>query len=716
MNKVKALNREYKKILRLFQCDYYRGVEELFAKTLSEKDSIRLFFINENMAFTDGRNIIVDPAMDNLFADSRALVDTEKYMNLPAAFSSDPWNALCMITRVQSIHECLHILYTDFPCAAVRDERCDTKAKLKTMCLISNIIEDAYIEAAGCSVFDNLELFLKFGRISRLFANSPSEGTIIRAFQIHKKGHEQDKVYETGQGNETGKRKHMQHEQGTGLEIGHETWHETGHKTRHETVHEMEHKMEHETWYETGYETGHEIGQGTEKETEQGTGQKTGIIPLVLYLDYMAEFLLYPMIKQGEPPGDIAWYVEQTRQLFLDGSAAPSPAERYEYCGRIFDIILPLIPGDEALIDTGRLDRYLGGLKTHSPDAVTIGKVGNKGKTQKVDVRLFTDLSHKPREGQDYKEQVLVLLSGFAKHKLAVIKIIDDEGRKVVIFGNNYDCAVLHKDIKINETKPKINLNLKKAYQNIYNRYRININNYNSRFVQLLEARTPMKEEKHLFGAGISSKLLGDPKKRYWYRIIEAMDVPDLAVLLLIDGSGSMFGIRRDSAIISSVILHEVLKKQGISHAIVEHRGYYRYPEIDINILVDFNARKEEKYNIMQIDARGDNRDGLALFWAERYMNQHVHSENKLIIVLSDGVPAHAADEYFPPVSVKDTANAVKKIMKRGTNIIAIALDDPDSFDCYDNLKEIYPNIISCNDLSRLTGQLLAVVSKQLQH
>jgi len=56
-----------------------------------------------------------------------------------------------------------------------------------------------------------------------------------------------------------------------------------------------------------------------------------------------------------------------------------------------------------------------------------------------------------------------------------------------------------------------------------------------------------------------------------------------------------------------------------------------------------------------------------------------------------------------------------KKIMKRGTNIIAVALDDTDSFDCYDTLREIYPKIISCNDLKRLTGQLLAVVSKQLQ-
>jgi hypothetical protein len=625
------LNKENKKILRLFQCDYYRNIEEMFAQTLSENEAIRLFFINENRAFTDGRNIVVDPAMDQLFADTEALINTEKFMNLPAVFSYDPLNALCMITRAQNIHECLHILYTDFPCAAVKDVRCNTRAKLKTMCLISNIIEDAYIEAAGCSVFDNLELYLKFGRVSRIFANSPSLGTIMCSFE------------------------------------------------------NKSHRREAE------------------------------MIPLVSYLNYMVEFLLYPMIEQKDPSEDIAWYINKTKQLFLDGSTAPSPDDRYKYCGQIFDIILPLMPEDETLIDTLNLDRYLGGLKTHSPDAITIGKSRNKGKTQKVDVRLFTDLNCHTRDGQDYQEQILMLLSDFEKHKQAAIKIMGYEGRKVVFFGKDYDCAVLHKNIKINETKPKINLNLRKAYQNIYNRYRININGYNSRFIQLLKARVPMKEEKYLFGAGISSKLLGDPKKRYWYRTIEGVDVPDLAILLLIDGSGSMYGIRRDSAMISSVILHEVLEKQGICHAIVEHRGRFDEPEIDINILVDFNAREEEKYNLMQIGAYGDNRDGLALFWGEKYMNQHIHSENKLIIVLSDGVPAHMADEYYPPVSIKDTASAVKKITKRGTNIIAVALDDANSFDCYDALKEIYPNIISCNDLKRLTGQLLALVSKQLQ-
>ena len=305
-------------------------------------------------------------------------------------------------------------------------------------------------------------------------------------------------------------------------------------------------------------------------------------------------------------------------------------------------------------------------------------------------------------------------IQSFAKDKNAALQVISYEGSSAEFKGSDYDCAAIHKNVKINESHPKIDLNMRLAYQNIYNNYKINIRSYNSRFTQLLKAQVEKREEKFLYGSGITSKRFGDLKKRYWYRKVPGEDVPDMAVLLLIDGSGSMYGARRKAAMHSAVILHEVLKKQNITHAIVEHRARYEKLEIDVNILCDFNGREEEKYNLMQVDAHGDNRDGLALFWAERYMAQQTQNEYRLIIVLSDGAPAHEADDYYPPVSTKDTANAVKKITKRGTDIIGISLDDPNEFDCYDQLSQIYPNLVACNDLTHLTGQLLGIIAKLL--
>jgi nitric oxide reductase activation protein len=200
----------------------------------------------------------------------------------------------------------------------------------------------------------------------------------------------------------------------------------------------------------------------------------------------------------------------------------------------------------------------------------------------------------------------------------------------------------------------------------------------------------------------------------------EDFGIPDLAVMFLVDGSGSMEGLRRESAMVSSVILHEVLKKQGMAHAIVEQRAEFDNPVVRINILVGFNARNEEKYNLMALAADGNSREGLSLYWAERFLTKNTSCSQRLIIVLADGAPMHNYDDYTPPVSSKDTANAAVKIIRRGTDIIAVALDDGgnvknNEYACYDALKEIYPSVISCTDLKRLTGQLLSIISKNLQ-
>ena len=104
----------------------------------------------------------------------------------------------------------------------------------------------------------------------------------------------------------------------------------------------------------------------------------------------------------------------------------------------------------------------------------------------------------------------------------------------------------------------------------------------------------------------------------YWYRNVQGIDVPDIAILFLIDGSGSMEGARRDGAMVSSVILNEVLSKNNIEHAIVEHRAIFDEPLVKHNILIDFNYKPNDKYNIMLLEADNGTREGLSLMWAEK--------------------------------------------------------------------------------------------------
>lgn len=617
--------------LRRFQCEFNRNIEETFAQVLTENDQVRLFFINGDQAFTDGRNIVVDPAIGEVFADKNALIRTESYLQIGHHISSDTWHALRMITRGQNIHECLHILYSDLPIRVNADDRATSKARKKTLALICNIIEDAFIEAVGCSVYDNLELFLKFERVATLFSNTPIEGTVDRAFR---------------------------------------------------------------------------------NETDEAPEP----LPITEYLSYMATFLLYPMVVQQEAPEHIASYVERTKKLFLDGSICGEPKARYRFTQEIFDIIEAIVPDNENNLDDDLFKRMMPGIKTHSGDDKTIGTYQSTGKTVSVARRMFADIHGNELEKRDFQEQIAVIVGNYETEKNAAMDIVLTEPIVVKWNASQFDCAKVHRDIEVIETKPKPNLNMRRAYLNIYHKYHININSYNSRFIQLLKARIPVREEKKLFGSGITSTRLADVKKRYWHRNAEDYGIPDIAVLLLIDGSGSMSGARRESAMISSVILHEVLKKQGIIHAVVEHRAGFGEPIVKVNILVGFNARDEEKLNLMTLAAGGDNRDGLALFWAERFLVANTTCAQRLIIVLADGFPSHDYDEYYPPVSTKDTANAAAKIVNRGTDIIAVALDDgnDETHVCYDALKEIYPSVVSCTNLKRLTGQLLGIISRNL--
>ena len=647
------MEKKNKELLTKFQCDFNRLAEETFAQTLAEDEKVRLFFINENQAFTDGRNVVVDPAVDELFSDRAALDDTEAFLGWPKVVLADPWNALRIITRAQTIHECLHLLYSDFPGRHMNDPKCDTLNKKLVMGAISNIIEDAYIEAAGCSCFDNMEFYLKFGRVSHLFARHPAEGTVNRRFG---KMIQEEKAAVAAHAREEEKR--------TGV--------------------------------------------------KQDVPERTGVDQMVDFLKHMVTFLLYPMVRGEQPAEDISGYFEMAKPLLLQGCVAPSPKERYEYSSQVFDLIAHLIPPDSEKLPMESVNVLIGGTKTHSGGGTSIGETRREGKRQAVMTRLFTNLYGQEKENYPNIGELMAAVQSFAKDKTSAMQILSYEGSYKCFKVNEYDCSVIHKNIKINETRPAINLNLRRAYQNIYNRYKVNIRSYNSRFAQLLKAQVSQREEKQIYGSGITSKHLGDPKRRWWYRNVNGRDVPDMAILLLVDGSGSMHGARRKATIHSTVILHEVLKTQGIPHAVVEHRAQFDGPEIDVNILIGFDGREEEKLNLMQIDAYGDNRDGLALFWAEKYLARNTHNDYRLILVLSDGLPAHDADDYYPPVSTKDTANAVRKITKRGTDIIGISLDDMGSFACYEQLSEIYPNLVGCNDLNRLTGQILGIVAKLL--
>lgn len=651
------------KTLEVFQGERNRSREELFAAMFSENPDATLAFINNDQAYTNGTDIVVDPAKKDIYCNVEVLRKSAELLHWPKdmikAVATNPWLALKLITRAQLLHECLHILYTAFPSIAANSSCCKTEKQKDIICFIENIIEDAYIENVGCSEYDNLALYLNFGRVA--------EGIAGEAL--------------------------------------------------------------------------------AKKQPKPSIPQEDQ--PLYEYLSYIVGRVLYSFMPRRTYSSTVKPFVEATEALFLEGSLAPTPKERSDYAVRIFKLILPLIKEPREKADSGlgdALAKLVDDKETHNNSMQKVAKrsgqeqttslrnlaktgTTNENNAEKNHFKAKNDqagqIDDTGKSGDAKKEKSKQGLAAKLQKQLAELMVVSqkefandlenysDEGELQVLKGEDLGGEVNHKDIKVKVLRPKVDLSQKSAYNAIQNVYKLSINKYNRHFRRLLQGYVPMQEEKRLFGSEINARRLGDIKKRYWQRTMPDIDVPDLAVLLLVDGSGSMYGRRSTAAKHSAIILQEVLDKQGIPLAVVEHRGSSESYSIDINILKDFNSKQDEKYNLMKIHASNDNRDGLALYWVGKYIQKSVSNENKLVIVLSDGVPAH--DGYYGQPAVQDTAEAVKSLTRGGVDVIGIALDEGVLGSTYEDLKPIYPNLILCNDLNLLTGQILEVVTRLLE-
>ena len=110
---------------------------------------------------------------------------------------------------------------------------------------------------------------------------------------------------------------------------------------------------------------------------------------LMIYLDYMATDLLYPMVIQPAPIFAIRKYVNATKELFHSGMICGNPYERHKYVQKIFDIIENLIPEDDKNIDETILRQKLGAIKTHESKNDSPMDINSQGKEIKITKVLF---------------------------------------------------------------------------------------------------------------------------------------------------------------------------------------------------------------------------------------------------------------------------------------------------------------------------------------
>lgn len=183
---------------------------------------------------------------------------------------------------------------------------------------------------------------------------------------------------------------------------------------------------------------------------------------------------------------------------------------------------------------------------------------------------------------------------------------------------------------------------------------------------------------------------------------------PEMAVGLLLDESGSMCSQDRATyARASAIILYDFCQALRVPVMVYGHSTgasgveLYSYSEFDA---ID----REDKYRLVDISARGSNRDGAALrFVAERL--SHRPEELKLLILVSDGQPADTG--YYGTAAEEDLRGIQQEYRRKGILFVAAAIGDDK-----ENMERIYgDSFLDITDLNQLPVKLTQVVKRFLR-
>ena len=187
---------------------------------------------------------------------------------------------------------------------------------------------------------------------------------------------------------------------------------------------------------------------------------------------------------------------------------------------------------------------------------------------------------------------------------------------------------------------------------------------------------------------------------------------PSLAVALRIDESASMsaFG-RLDAAKQAAVALYEFCTGCGIPIMVYgDTADRSKLEQMSVYAYVEFESKDaDEKYALMNIQARSNNRDGMAL----RIISDRLFKapqRTKVIISISDGQPK-AMPDYTGEKAARDMKDTLQEYRRKGIQFLAAAIGQDK-----EAIRELYgaENTLDITDLKQLPARLVQVIARFL--
>ena len=225
---------------------------------------------------------------------------------------------------------------------------------------------------------------------------------------------------------------------------------------------------------------------------------------------------------------------------------------------------------------------------------------------------------------------------------------------------------------------------------------------------QMQDSRRGGKQTSLLMGRRLDAHALFRTDSRVFYKNALPNEMPALCVGLLLDESGSMsWDDRATYARATAIILYDFCQALGIPITVYGHstsRG------VDLYSYAEFDAiDRDDRYRMMDISARGSNRDGAALrFVAERLV--HRPEDIKLLMLVSDGQPADAG--YGGTAAEEDLRGIKHEYQRKGVLFIAAAIGSDK-----ENIERIYGDaFLDITDLTKLPVKLAGIIKRFIRY
>lgn len=221
---------------------------------------------------------------------------------------------------------------------------------------------------------------------------------------------------------------------------------------------------------------------------------------------------------------------------------------------------------------------------------------------------------------------------------------------------------------------------------------------------QMHDSRRGGKQTGLLMGRRLDTHALSRNDGRVFYKNALPNEIPALAVGLLLDESGSMCGCDRATyARATAIILYDFCQALGIPIMVY---GHSTGSGVDLYSYAEFDAiDRDDRYRMMDISARGSNRDGAALrYVAERLARRS--EDVKLLMLVSDGQPADTG--YCGTAAEADLRGVKQEYQRKGILFVAAAIGNDK-----ENIERIYgDSFLDISDLTKLPVKLAGIIKR----